>query len=98
MSYPSTNPRQLLKDQTEQCHPFQVEGVDYAGPIYCRPKSNTKLKSYILLFSCTVLKAVNLELEPNLTTQVFIKSLKKLIAICGSPKIMYADNAKTFKA
>ena len=29
---------------------------------------------------------------------MFVKSLKKLIARWGNPKIMYSDNAKTLKA
>ena len=56
------------------------------------------LKAYILLFSCSVTRAVHIELVSNLTTTEFIKSFKRLILWRGKPKIVYSDNAKTFKA
>ena len=55
------------------------------------------LQYYILLFSGSVSRAIYLELVPNLTTQEFIKSMKRVIARLGSPKI-YSDNAKTLQA
>ena len=82
----------------EQCFPFQVKGVTYAGPILYGSKTTKDLKAYILLFSFSVTKAVYLELVPNVTTSEFIRCLKRLIARRGRPKIIYSDNAKTFKA
>ena len=54
--------------------------------------------TYILLFSCSVNRAVPLELVSSLTTTEFIKSFKRLISRRGKPNIIYSDNAKTFKA
>ena len=82
----------------EQCFPFQVKGVTYAGPILYGSKTTKDLKAYILLFSFSVTKAVYLELVPNVTTSEFIRCLKRLIARRGRPKIIYTDNAKTLKA
>ena len=82
----------------EQCFPFQVKGVDYAGHIFYRSKTRKYLKAYILLFSCSVSRAVYLELVPSLTTSEFIRCLKRLIARTGRPKIIYSGNAKTFIA
>ena len=67
-------------------------GTDYAGPIYYKTKKKNELKAYILLFSCSVTRAVHIELVSNLTTTEFIKSLKRLIP---KPKIGYSVNAKT---
>ena len=97
MPYPSPKPGPLPKERTQECHPFEVIGEDYAGPIYY-VKNKAISKSYILLFSCSVSRAIHLELVRNLTTQEFIKSIKRLIARRGSPKIIYSDNAKTFQA
>ena len=47
---------------------------------------------YILLFSCSVTKAVHPVLMLNLTTTEFIKSFKK--SRRGKPNIIYSDNAK----
>ena len=41
---------------------------------------------------------MHIELVSNLTTTEFIKSFKRLISRRGKPKIVYSDNAKTFKA
>ena len=67
------------------------------GPIYYKTKKKNELKAYILLFSCSVTRAVHIELVSNLTTTKFIKSFKRLILRRGKPKIVYSDNAKTFK-
>ena len=74
-----------------------VIGADYAGQIYYKTKKKSELKAYILLFSCSVTRAVHIELVSNLTTTEFIKSFKRLISRRGKPKIVYSDNAKTFK-
>ena len=105
MPFPSTKPGLLPKQTTEECHPFQAIGVDYAGPIYYRSKNKALSKSYILLlFSCILRyscsffsRAIHLELVPNLSTQELIKSMKRLITRRGSPMI-YFDNVKTFQA
>ena len=39
-----------------------------------------------------------LELVAHLSTQKFIKSIKRLIARRGCPKIVYSGNVKTFQA
>ena len=63
-----------------------------SGPIFYISKNKAISKSYILLFSCSVSRAIHLELVPNLTTQVFIKSMKSLTGRRGSPKIVYSDS------
>ena len=77
----------LLKQRTQECHPFQVIRVGYAGPIYYRSKNKVIPKPYMLLFSCVVSRAIHLKLEPNPTTQEFIKSIKRLVARWRSPSI-----------
>ena len=65
--------------------------------IYCCTKGKKELDAYILKFSCSVSRAVHLEVIPN-TVQEFIKSLKRLIARRGKPNTIYSDNAKCFQA
>ena len=52
---------------------------------------------YILLFSCSVSRAVYLQLVPNFTSE-FIRCLKRLMVRRERPKIVYSENVKTFKA
>ena len=52
----------------------------------------------MVLYSCSLIRGVFLELLPNLETQEFIKSMKRLIARRGRPSKVYSDNGKTFVA
>ena len=98
LPYHSPKPGPLPKDRTKKCFPFEVIGTDYEGPIYYQTKKKNELKAYILLFSCSVTRVVHIELVSHLTTTEFIKSFKRMILRRGKPKIVYSDNAKTFKA
>ena len=91
-------PGYLPKTCTEQNLPFKIVGADYAGPIYYRTKSKREVKVYILLFTCSVSRAIHLEMLTNQTPGEFIKALKRLVARRGRPQIIYSDNAKTFTA
>ena len=78
--------------------PFQVIGTDFVGPTYYCTKTKKESKAYILIFSCSVSRAVHLELLPNTTTKEFLNCLKRLIAHRGKPSTIYSDNAKSFQA
>ena len=87
----------LPKDRISGEVPFQTIGVDYAGPIKYRHKKLEK-KAYILLYSCSLTRAVYLDLLPDLSIEEFIRSFKRLVARRGRPRKVYSDNAKTFVA
>ena len=93
----------LPTDRTVGSIPFEVLGVNFAGPIAYKLKAKKEGKkrieegkAYILLFACSLTRAIHLELLPNQTTEEFIKSLKRLIARRGRPRKIYSDNGKTF--
>ena len=98
LPYPGVKPGPLPNDRTEQAMSFQVIDTDFAGPIYDRTKTKKESKAYILIFSCSVSRAVHLELIPNTTTKKFVKCLKRLVARRGKPTTIYSDNAKSFQA
>nr|XP_022904604.1 uncharacterized protein LOC111416738 [Onthophagus taurus] len=50
-----------------------------------------------MLFTCAVVRAVHLELVPDLITECCIRGLRRFIARRGVPDVVYSDNAKTFK-
>ena len=87
-------PGNLPVDRTEGNRPFQVVGVDLAGPIRYRVTKKTEGKAYITLYACSLTRAFYLEL----TTKQFLPTLKRLIARKGRPEKIYSDNAKTFTA
>ena len=95
--YLNPKPGLLPRDKTQQALPFGIIGIDYAGSLHYKSKGKKNLKACILLFSCSVSRAVHLELKSNLTTTEFIKSFNKLILRRRKPNVIYSDNAKAFK-
>ena len=63
--------------------PFQVTGTDFAVTIYYRTKLKKEWKVYILIFFCSVGRAVHLELIPNTRRQL---------------STIHSDNTKSFQA
>ena len=86
----------LPEFRATQSSPFTVVGVDYAGPLYC--EDFPKIKFYICLFTCAVIRAVHLELTDSLSTPNFILAFKRFVGRRGLPAIIYSDNAAIFKA
>ena len=92
-------PGNLPVERTTGSVPFQVVGVDYAGPISYKASSKRETgKAYILLFACSLTRAIHLELLSDQTTEGFIKSFKRFIAGRGRPQKVYSDNGRSFVA
>ena len=94
--YSKPKPGYLPRNRTEGFRPFEVVGVDYAGPIKYVTKRKKEAKTYILLFACGLTRAVYIELLPDQTVDQFIPCLKRFVARRGRPNKIYSDNAKTF--
>ena len=90
-------PGNLPTDRTEGTSPFQVVGIDYARPIKYHDSKN-KGKAYIVLYACSLSRALYLELTKTMETEEFITSLKRFIARKGRPVKIYSDNGRTFVA
>ena len=89
-------PAPLPQDRTTGWRPFQVIGLDYAGPFSYKKSANTEGKAYILLYSCSLTRAVYLELVRGQSSEDFLPSLKRMIARRGRPEKIYSDNFSTF--
>ena len=98
----------LPLDRARLAQPFEVVGVDYAGPLFVKAgtipgiiisvDSPVEVKAYFLLFTCAATRAVRLELVPDQSTETFILALRRFVAGCnGAVSVMYSDNAKTFR-
>lgn len=80
--------------------PFQVVGVDFAGPIQVknsRVRRAIITKGYICIFVCFTTKAIHLELVSDLTTESFLACFKRFISRRGIPSEVFCDNAATFR-
>ena len=52
---------------------FVYTGVDFAGPLYVKSNGLTaSSKVWVCLYTCCMIRAVHLELVPDLTSQTFI--------------------------
>ena len=91
-------PGNLPVERTEGSSPFEMIGVDYAGPIVYKVSKKREGKSYILLFACSLSRAIHLELLTDQTRDGFIRCLKRFIARRGRPSTIYSDNGKSFVA
>ncbi|GFU77361.1 integrase catalytic domain-containing protein [Trichonephila clavipes] len=96
-SYPKMG--DLPKQRITQTRPFEIVGIDFAGPILTKfqhlRKAN-KFKSYICLFICLATKAVHLELFSTLSTDAMLAALRRFIARRGHPSEIHSDNGTNF--
>ena len=73
---------------------FSVTGIDFAGPVYCA--DFPKVKFYICLFVCGVVRAIHLELVGSLTSEDFTLAFRKFCALKRVPSVVYSDNGTNF--
>ena len=92
-------PPPLPEFRVKESPPFTYTGVDFAGPLYTKTGDITaSSKVWICLYTCCVVRAVHLDIVPDMTTSAFIRSLKRFAARRGLPKKFVSDNGKSFKA
>ncbi|GFX65809.1 pro-Pol polyprotein [Trichonephila clavipes] len=72
----------LPRDGVTPNYPFNVTGVDFAGPFFIKFKNQRKgalNKIYVVVYVCFCTKAINLGFVTDLTSQAFIASLKRFL-------------------
>eukprot|EP00112_Aurelia_sp_Birch-Aquarium-sp1_P001131 Seg1117.2 transcript_id=Seg1117.2/GoldUCD/mRNA.D3Y31 product="hypothetical protein" protein_id=Seg1117.2/GoldUCD/D3Y31 len=88
----------LPVERTTGDRPYQVIGLDFAGPITYKKSEKVCGKAYILLFTCSLTRALCLELLPDQSLELFLPTLKRFFARRGRPDKIYSDNFSTFVA
>ena len=92
-------PGNLPVERTTSSVPFQVMDVDYAGAISYKTSSKRKTgNTYILLFACSLTRAMHLEFLSDQVTEGFIKSFKRFKTRRGRLQKVYSDNGRGFIA
>ena len=74
MALATPPPGLLPTDRTEGSTPFEVIGVDFAGPIKYRIRAKTEGKAYLALYACSLTRGLFQEVLPNLATSEFLRS------------------------
>ena len=75
--------------------PFTNVGIDCFGPFVVK-RGRTQIKRYGLIFTCLTIRAIHLEVLPDLTTDAFIDALRRFIARRGKPARLVSDNGTNF--
>lgn len=96
--YGATSTSTMPEFRTETSKPFEITGVDFAGPLRYKIDKKKEGKCYVLIFACAVSRAVHLELTKSQEAGEFQRKLNAFIARRGRPRLMVSDNAATFKA
>ncbi|GFV68714.1 integrase catalytic domain-containing protein [Trichonephila clavipes] len=89
----SSVPTPLPPDRVTDCAPFEIVGIDLAGPLFLKDGR----KVWITLFTCAVYRAIHLELVNSLTSDAFLVALRCFIARRGRPRTIYCDNGTNFR-
>lgn len=90
---------QLPQERINMSFPFEITGIDYAGPYLIKDRKlrNSKMiKCYMCVFVCFSTKAVHLEIVTDLTSANFLACLKRFVSRRGIPSHIYSDNGTTF--
>ena len=95
---PIPSPGNLPLERSEGNMPFSVVGVDFAGPIKCKGKGKSEVKSYIILYTCTLTRGIHIELLSNATREQFLSTFKRFIAVRGRSTKIISDNGSAFIA
>ena len=64
----------LPAERVNVTKPFEISGIDFAGPLYAKEASagTNSSKAYIVLFTWATTRAVHLELSRDLSTEAFL--------------------------
>ena len=69
--------------RVQEAPPFAYTGVDFAGPLCVVDGTETKV--WICLYTCCVTSRVHLDIVPILTTEAFLRSIRRFSARRGFP-------------
>ncbi|XP_035227011.1 uncharacterized protein LOC118199302, partial [Stegodyphus dumicola] len=78
----------LPENRVKDAAVFQITGVDVAGPLFLKESR----KSWVLIFTCAVYRAVHFELITAASTDAFLMAFRRFIARRGRCTVVYCDN------
>ena len=98
LPYRPPKPPPLPRFRVAEEPPFTHTAVDFAGPLFLKVnKICEESKVWICLYTCCVVRAVHLDIVSNLSTEAFLRSVKRFAARRELPRRFLSDNGKTFK-
>ena len=76
--------------------PYGHVGVDFTKAWEVKDASGKISKMYILIYTCLNIRAVHLDLIPDMGTKSFVMSFQRFTHKFGVCKYFYSDNARSF--
>lgn len=89
----------LPASRVQGCRPFLRVGVNFAGNLSmreCRLRKARSYKVYIAIFVCMVVKAIQIEIVLELTTDAFFAAFDRFVARRGLPLEIFSDCVTDF--
>ena len=75
--------------------PYQHVGIDFTGHLYIQSERGN-VKMFLLVFTCLNVRAVHIELLPDMSTHHFLMAFMRFCNLYTIPRYIYSDNARTF--
>ena len=88
----------LPKHRVNFVRPFNHTGVDFTGHLWIKNEADENVKMYLLIFTCMNVRAIHIELVPDMSTHSFVLAFLRFVNLYGVPSFVYSDNAKSFVA
>lgn len=76
--------------------PFQVTGLDCAGPFEAYKTNGSKLKIWILIFTCTLTRFIHLHILDSMDTTHVLEAIVMVYTIHGPISQLISDNGTNF--
>lgn len=91
---------QLIPERLKPSPPFYHTSLDLFGPILVKDtvKRRTKCKVYGVIFNCLVCRAVYIDLTEGYSTEDFLTTFKRFVALRGFPKMIHSDGGSQLVA
>ena len=64
--------------RTKQGKPFEITGVDFTGALYVKTLQGED-KVYLCLFTCSLTRAVHLEVVTDLNVETFMQAFRRFV-------------------
>lgn len=95
LPYRYPKPTDFVGDKVNFIRSFENTGVDFTGHFFVK-LSNSFVKLYLIIFTCLSIRAVHLEIVPDMTTKSSLSAFVRFSNRFGFPKCLYSDNAPSF--
>ena len=83
----------LPKSRTKIAPAFYQISMDLCGPVLIKDtvKKRCHMKVWIVIFNCTVTRAMYLDLTEDYSTDAILQTIRRFVSIRGCPSEIYSD-------